>query len=306
MARMSTVVANQLVKAMGIKRRLEHIAAVDDDPEQLAELVAKIRRTDRPEPSRRLRRHWNIESRDVAGYALHVMTRPEGRSGRIILYLHGGGYMFGPFPTEWAACHRVATGLGCDFAILVYPKAPEHRAPETIRVVKQSYLQLDAEYGDGAVIVMGTSAGGALAVGLMADLRDGGSRLPESGVLLSPGVDMTLSEPIGDLEDRDVLLSTAHVRSAGALYAGDLGADHPSVSPINADLSGLPRLQVFAGTHEILYPSLLTFVERARAAGADVELVVGEGQQHTWPLAPTPDGRAALRQIVDFIGGETG
>jgi acetyl esterase/lipase len=136
----------------------------------------------------------------------------------------------------------------------------------------------------------------------MMHVRDDGGALPARAILISPGVDMTLAEPIGELEAHDVMLPVAHVTSAGRLYAGQLGADHPDVSPLFGDLSGLPPLHVFAGTAEILYPSLETFVGKARDAGTDATLIIGGGQQHTWPLSPTPDGRRALREIVEIIG----
>lgn len=302
MPHISTIAAKQLVKAMGIKQRLDKTAAVDKDPEQLALLVAKLRRTDRPRPSRRLRRKWSIETFEVSGHPLHLLTSPKDGGRRVILYLHGGGYMFGPFPTEWVACSRIAEATSCDFALYAYPKVPEHQAEQIVDAAMRCYSMVEERYGADNVVLMGTSAGGALALVLLTQLRDAGRPNPRAAVLISPGVDMTLSESVDHLADRDVLLSVAHVRSAGRLYAGNLGADHPFVSPTNADLSGLPQLQVFVATDEILYPSLLTFVDRARAAGVDVETVVGEGQQHTWPLAPTVDGRLALRQIIEFIG----
>lgn len=99
-----------------------------------------------------------------------------------------------------------------------------------------------------------------------------------------------------------MLLTAEHVRSAGSLYAGSLGAVHPAVSPIFGNLAGLPTLHVFAGGRELLRPSMEEFAERAIAAGTDVRLGVGEGQQHTWPAAPTPEGRRARRRIVELIG----
>jgi acetyl esterase/lipase len=302
MARLSSKAAGRLVKAIGIKRRLEQAAAVDADPERLAELVAKLRRFDQLEPSRRLQRHWNWESVEVGGYPLHVLESRNGLSRRVILYLHGGGYMFGPFATEWAACHRVAAATDCDFAMLIYPKAPEHQVTETVAVAECAFEVLADRYGAAQVLVMGASAGGGLAIALMAERRDAGRSLPASGILISPGVDMTLAESIGELETGDVMLSTAHVRSAGRLYAGSLGPRHRWVSPAFGELGGLPPLQVFVGTEEILLPSVLTFADRARLAGTEVSLVIGAGQQHTWPLGPTPDGREALADIVEIIG----
>lgn len=302
MARVSTKVANRLVKAIGIKRRLEQAAAVDADPVALGELIAKLRRTDALEPSRRLQRHWRAEAVDVAGHELHVLEARGGRSGRLILYLHGGGYMFGPFGTEWAACHKVAAATGCDFAVLIYPKSPEHHAAQTVAVAEQAFALLAERYGAPNMVLMGASAGGGLALAIMSELRDKGRPLPAAGVLISPGVDMTLAEPTDHLESGDVLVPAAHVRSAGKLYAGSLGPAHPWISPTFGDLGGLPPLHVFVGSEEILLPSVQTFVSRVEQAGTDVDLVVGQGQQHTWPLAPMPDGRDALRRIIDIIG----
>ncbi len=294
--------AKQLVKATGVKRRLDRVAEAEHDPAEVARLVRKLRRFDRKAPPRRLRRRWNVETVDVEGHALHVLASRAGHSSRIILYLHGGAYMFGPFGTDWAACHRVASTTGCDFAVFDYPKVPEHEAPQTIAATMSAYDTLVGRYGAAHVILMGTSAGGALALAIMARLRDSGREQPAKAILISPGVDMTLADPLGDLERHDALLSVAHVRSAGRMYAGDLGAQHPTVSPLFADLSGLPSLWVFAGTWEILYPSLRTFVDKAKEAGTEATLIVGEDQQHTWPLAPVPEGRTSLREIAEIIG----
>ncbi|NND04554.1 MAG: alpha/beta hydrolase fold domain-containing protein [Acidimicrobiia bacterium] len=294
--------ATKVVKAMGLKGRLTRLAEVENDPDELAEQVRKLRRFSRPSPPRRIRRRWTVEMRDASGHDLHVATSRQGRSGRVILHLHGGGYMFGPFGTDWAACDRLASNAGCDFAVLDYPKVPEHQAPETISATRHAFGLLAADYGAGNVILTGVSAGGGLALAAMMQNRDEGGTLPAMAILISPGVDMTLDEPIGELEPGDALLSVAHVRSAGRLYAGALGADHPSVSPLFGDLGQLPPLHVFAGTAEILYPSLRTFVTKAREAGSGASLIVGEGQQHTWPLSPTPDGRRALDEIAGIIG----
>ena len=112
---------------------------------------------------------------------------------------------------------------------------------------------------------------------------------------------MSLHEDLDALEEGDVLLSADYVRLAGRLYAGSLGADHPWVSPTNGDLEGLPPLQVFVGGREILSPSIEAFVERVRAAGSSAEIVVGEGQQHTWPTLSTPEGQKARDAVSAFI-----
>jgi len=115
------------------------------------------------------------------------------------------------------------------------------------------------------VAVVGTSAGGGLAVALMVLLRDAGRPLPSCSILFSPAVDVTFRDDVLDLEAADVILSLAFVRSAGRIYAGDLDPDHPIVSPINADLAGLS----------------------------------------TCTCSPTPEGRSALDRVVEIARAST-
>ncbi|NNF64798.1 MAG: alpha/beta hydrolase fold domain-containing protein [Acidimicrobiia bacterium] len=293
--------ATQVVRALGIKRRLRRLAEAEDDPAAFNERLRKLRRTDRRKPPLAVRLRWKIQEVDVSGFDLFVMARNRSPGRRALLYLHGGGYLFGPFGTEWAAMRRVADQSSYDFAMFLYPRAPEHDAAETLEVTRAAYRSMTDRYGDGGVALVGMSAGGGLAIALMASLRDEGAPLPRCAVLLSPGVDMTLEQPVGDLDASDVLLSTEHVQSAGRVYAGGLGPNHPTISPLFGDLSGLPELTVFVGSAELLRPSIEAFANKASEAGSDVRLVVGQDQQHTWPAAPTPEGRKALQQIVEIL-----
>ena len=229
------------------------------------------------------------------------MSREGSPGRRVLLYLHGGGYLFGPFGTEWAAMRKVAERSMSDLAMLLYPRAPEHDAAAALRVALAAYGSLADRYGANRVLPIGTSAGGGLAIALMTTLRDQGRESPPCAVLLSPGVDMTLEHPVGHLEESDVLLSTAHVRSAGRVYAGALGPAHPTISPLFADLGGLPKMHIYVGGGELLRPSIEAFARKAAEAGTEIHLILGDDQQHTWPIAPTPEGRKALGDLVDIV-----
>lgn len=294
--------ATHFVRLIGFKKRLRHLAEVDGDEQAFHTALRRLRRTDSRRPPWTVRRSWTIEQIDVDGFDLFVMSpKGRGRSDRLLLYLHGGGYMFGPFVTEWAAMRKVAVTAPADFAMLMYPRAPEHDARTTLAVARAAYDRLAVRYGAGGVILVGTSAGGGLAIALMAALRDDGGAQAACAVLLSPGVDMTLRDDVSAYEDTDVMLPVEHVRSAGEIYAGDVGADHPIVSPLFGDLADLPSMHIFVGGAELLRPSLEAFAAKATDAGTEVQVVVGDNEQHTWPLAPIPEGRMALEQIVDVV-----
>ena len=290
-----------MVRALGIKQRLRRLAEVDDDPVAFEQRLHKLRRTDRRRPPWTVRLRWDIEHVDVSGFDLFVMSRKGSPGRKLLLYLHGGGYLFGPFGTEWAAMRKVAERSMSDFAMLLYPRAPEHDGGEALRVARAAYGAMTDRYGVGSVLPIGTSAGGGLAIALMAMLRDEGGGTPPCAVLLSPGVDMTLEHPVEHLEESDVLVSSEHVRSAGRVYAGALGPDHPTVSPLHGDLGGLPRMHVFVGGAELLRPSIEAFARKARESGTEVRQILGDDQQHTWPIAPTPEGRKALEHLADIV-----
>ena len=296
----------RMVVLLGVKRRLQQVVDAANDPDRLAIVVAKQRRWDQPTPPSSITRAWDVDTLDIEGFPLHIGVRPSGRRGRVILYLHGGGYMFGPFRPEWAVVAKLASATDCDFALLGYPKAPEHGVVETVRVARQAHSVLASQYGASNVILVGSSAGGGLAVVTMAALRDSAQTQPQCAVLVSPAVDMTLSAVAPAREDDDVLLSVDFVRTAGEVYSRPLGLDDPLVSPQFGNLGGLAPLLVLAGSREILLPSVMSFVSAARRAGTEAELVIGEGQQHTWPHAPTPEGGDAIERIGDFIASSAG
>lgn len=166
MASLQSRLADRLVVLLGVKRRLQELAVAVDNPDRFHELLARTRRTDRVDPPRRLRRAWRHEHVDIGGFPLHILTGKAGAASRVIFYLHGGGYMFGPFGTEWAALARLARAAASDIGLLIYPKAPEHDARQTVEVAKQAYERLADRYGSSAVLLIGTSAGGALALAI--------------------------------------------------------------------------------------------------------------------------------------------
>lgn len=272
-----------------------------DDPELFDRLLVKTRRYDRRDPPSRMAKQAEYTRFDVQGHELHVFSDSRRSDRRMILYLHGGGYMFGPFSPEWKMAWTVATETESDLGVFLYPRTPEYQVEDTVDVTLNAYQELLDRYEHAELVLLGTSAGAGLSVVLMTESVARGLQPPSRAALVSPGVDMMLRDDLDALEDRDVLLSAEYVRLAGRLYAGSLAADHPWVSPTNGDLEGLPPLQVFAGGLEILFPSIETFVERGRDAGTSIEFIVGEGQQHTWPTLSTPEGKQARAAISAFF-----
>ncbi|CAA9251611.1 MAG: Putative esterase, partial [uncultured Actinomycetospora sp.] len=124
-------------------------------------------------------------------------------------------------------------------------------------------------------------------------------------VLIAPALDLRLTNPeIALVEPHDPWLARPGVHVAAALWRGELPLEDPLVSPLLTDHAGLGPLTVFSGTRDITHPDTCLLVERARAAGVEVDLHEGAGLVHVYPLLPVPEGRAARAVIVRSLTGQ--
>lgn len=190
------------------------------------------------------------------------------------------------------------------FTLLVpfYPLAPEACCLQSVAAVAAVYRQTCEEAGRGPLALMWDSAGGGMALALWQELPRHGMRRPDSLVLNYPWVDVSMTHPdIPRVEPLDPMLAVDGLREAGRLYAGAAGVDHPLVSPLHGNLAGLPPLLLFVGSRDIACPDALLFAEKARQAGASVDLQVGDGLIHVWPILPIPEARTARDAIVRHV-----
>ena len=201
-----------------------------------------------------------------------VRARGHERPSLTLLYLHGGGYTTGS-----PATHRALTGhlaARCDARVFAadYRLAPEHPFPAAVDDAVAAWRGLRGEGVDaGRIAIAGDSAGGGLAVATALRLRELGEPLPRALVLLSPWVDLTL-ERLSVAPPGELMLTLPWVRECADSYVAGADARHPLISPIEADVEGLPPTLVQVGTDELLLPDSRRLCERLRAAGVFVEL----------------------------------
>ena len=167
-----------------------------------------------------------------------------------VLYLHGGGYVAGSPESHRAITSHLAKFANARVVVPDYRLAPEHACPAAIEDAVAVYDALLAEGVDPAnLVIAGDSAGGGLTLATLQALKSTGKPLPAATLLLSPWVDLTLSELFDT--DRDIMLSPAWLSSAAQAYGGD-DLSHPTRSPLNGDLGALPPVLIQAGSDEIL------------------------------------------------------
>ena len=147
----------------------------------------------------------------------------------------------------------------------------------------------------------GGAAGGGYALALAEGLSTHSIEQPDELILLSPWVDVTMSNPdIRNFVDVEPMLTVTMGRTSGKAWAGSLPMDDWHVSPINGELSNLKNVTIFVGTRELFYPDD-TLLASKLETNPNVILVIGKGQNHVYPVYPTLEGRIAVEQIMEIV-----
>lgn len=222
-----------------------------------------------------------------------------------MLYLHGGAYCFGSVRTHRELAGRLARLTGQRVFVLDYRLAPEHPYPAAHDDAQLAFQWLlDLGYAAENITVAGDSAGGNLALSLSLGRRDRGLVQPGRLVLLSPWTDLTCTTPVDAvMERRDCMIASDFGKLAASQYAGSADRKDPLISPVFADLSGLPPMLIHVGSEELLASEVWRFVERAQAAGVDVDFQVWPDMFHVFHAfgSVLKDARRALRDIAWFV-----
>jgi acetyl esterase/lipase len=226
-----------------------------------------------------------------------------GADAGVILYLHGGAYALGSINTCREFVARLARSAGMRGLALDYRLAPEHPFPAAVEDATSAYEWLLATgTAPSRILVAGDSAGGGLALATLVALRDAGKPLPAGAVCISPWTDLTLSgASIQSKAHVDWLLDAESLEMFAKFYAGERDRTSPLISPLFADLKGLPPLLVQVGTDEVLFDDATRCADRARQAGVDARLEIWDEMFHVFQLVPfLPETKRAVRQIADF------
>lgn len=254
---------------------------------------------------------WSYEKTSIGNVPVECLATPNPTTKRIVLQLHGGAYMSGltdlyrTFAVRQAECTN-AREIYC----VDYRHAPLHRYPaalEDAATVYQGLLAHGTRPSD--IIIFGDSAGGNLAVALAIHLRDRGVLQPAALILLSPWADFEHKDGTSRTENftKDKVLGEGtpfapHLCKTPP-YAGSLPLDDPRLSPIHADLSGLPPMLIQTGGYDLLMTEDEQLAKKAKADGTSVTFTVYPEMPHVFPLVlpELAESIAALEEVRDFV-----
>lgn len=284
--------------------QIPHLPAPAKDPKKLAAVREFMLLLEQLEYER-FKERYSLVDETVNGVTTMWVTPPELRhDDKLLIFIHGGGYILNTRKTQLALQASVASRLGVKVVSIEYPLAPEHPYPAALNAIMDAYQGLLDRYEAGNIGVFGTSAGGAFALATLLRLKQEGLPLPAASAPLSPGADMTLSGDLTTLVGtNDPMLDAHDVVEVVAAYAGTADPKDPLVSPVFGDYTGVTPLFLLAGTHELVGSDAIRIATRARQDGCDVTLILLDGMWHV-PVGDgsgVPEMQFAFDELIKFF-----
>lgn len=224
---------------------------------------------------------------------------------RVIVYLHGGSYNAGSLRTHRGLAARIGINSNSSVLVLDYRLAPENPFPAAIEDVVSVYRWLLEVQGFHSrnIIISGDSSGGGLALASLLKFKEEDLSLPAAAICLSPWIDLAITgESIKTLAKEEIMNTERELKESAEIYAKGQSVKHHLISPLYADLSGLPPLLIQTGTKEILLDDSTRFTQKAVEQGVTVDLDLWDGMFHVFQIFGNlmPESKKALKKIGEF------
>lgn len=247
-----------------------------------------------------------IKKDSLNGMNLEYLIPADSVENKIILYMHGGGYVSGSCNDHRGFVAKFANYTGITNLLFEYRLAPEHPFPAALDDSLSVYKALlSSGYHPENIVFAGESAGGGLCLALLLAIKNREIPYPKAAVAISPWTDLSCS---GDSYKTKNKVSPAPLNSwhvFSKYYTGNDAVTNPFISPLFGELEGLPPIFLNAGMDDELFDDAEKFYEKAKAAGVNITFRAGKGMLHCYPLmAPMfPEASQAMEEIVAFIKG---
>jgi monoterpene epsilon-lactone hydrolase len=249
-----------------------------------------------------------LEKVDAGGIPAERIVAPGAGSRRWIFYTHGGGWAQGITDSHRSFVAKLSQALGASGLLPDYRLTPEHPFPAGLNDCVTAYRWLLSQgVAASQIAIAGESAGGNLALATTLSIRDSGDALPAVLVAISPATDMAMTgETFQTKAFVDPILGAGLPEDAFALYTNHGATDprNPLVSPLYADVHGLPPTLLQVGTQEVLLSDSMRMADRLKAAGVETKLEIWPGMIHAFTGGFDeffPESRLATQHVVKFI-----
>jgi acetyl esterase/lipase len=248
---------------------------------------------------------YDIQESIINNRKVWTIKPKEKGSDKVVLYLHGGAYVSTIKKYHWKFVEELILKTNATIVIPDYPLAPSSNCENAIDFVGQLYQELLKKYTSENIDLMGDSSGGGLALGFAMQLSKENKPQPHQIILLFPWLDVTMSnKDILEIDKKDKILGIEPLQIAGKAFAGELDLKDYRVSPIYGDFSGLGKISVFVGTHDLFVADCRKLKSLAKTSNISMNYFEYPKMFHGWVLASMQESKVAKNQISSLIKNE--
>jgi len=245
-----------------------------------------------------------VDKTKLAGVDTYWFTPEQVSGNEVIVYLHGGGFIYGSVKSHKAMVSHIAEAIYRKILFVEYALAPEKPFPAALNETTEVIKELIRITPDIQFALMGDSAGGNLVMSTALNLKKLGMSSPLYQVLISPWVNMETHYPSYiENEKRDPIITKEFINYAAALYAGKESLSNPLMSPIHGVFTDFSPTLILVGAKEVLRDDSLYLHEALKKAGATSILKVFDDVTHVWTLTDisSAESTETLRIIHEFV-----
>ncbi len=237
-----------------------------------------------------------LEGTSIEGVAAKWVMPADSSSDRFIFYVHGGGFVVGSSDSHLPYLARLCQATHARGLILDYRRAPEHPFPaalhDTIAVFRWMF---ERHVNPTNLVIAGDGAGANLVLSTLLTLRKEGHPQPAAALLISPWIDLVDVNRTLHFQGRDQRnFEQARLAYFAQSYSGVFDPADPLISPVRANLAGLPPMLIQCGEQETLAEDARKLMDQARKSEVEAYLDQYEGRRHALPLLVTRDAGADL------------
>ncbi|PKV51327.1 acetyl esterase/lipase [Aquimarina sp. MAR_2010_214] len=263
----------------------------------------KKRKQDVHTPNTKLLLGSTFETKEICNSRVTSIVPREANTDVLLLYCHGGAFVYGPTRENWIAIAKIAKQAHSSAWMVDYPKAPENTIKTITESVYQVYLEAAKAYDPSRIILIGDSVGGNLIMTLTQRLLKEEYKLPNRLIAITPIVDASLTNPkIKEIDLIDPILSVKGVKSAKKMCAGQSSLKDRMISPVYGGFDNFPPVHLFTATNDICSPDQEILIDKIKEAQGLIEVIKGKGMPHIWPILPIlSEAKIAINKIVSII-----
>ncbi|WP_097027820.1 alpha/beta hydrolase [Clostridium peptidivorans] len=252
-----------------------------------------------------LNQEYCLKEVEIKGvHAAWIDTANSNKNKKVMIYLHGGCYMYGNVKNYCTIPVQLSSVTGIKVLSVNYGLAPENPFPKALEDVLSIYEYLLEEgYSSSNIAIVGDSAGGGLALATVLKLKDLKLDLPAALGLFSPWVDLTLKgDTIETLKEYDPILSKKQLEGSAKIYAGKEEMNNPLISPIFGDYKDFPPMMILTGGREILLSDSMNLARKAALSKTTADLIVWDNLYHVFAAdSNLPESKEAIEILGAFL-----